>query len=230
MLRRIALFRGASIASFAGSVSMTSVRQYRDEDRPPTGDRRDDRRLFSPPTAESKSAAASTTDEEPQMMNKTMDGTLSLRTKKAMSDDGPILFNILRLIPKNGAISIKSLNSQLDGDMQEALSEGHGGLFGYLQKRRQLFVIKESPTDKTLYVAATPLAHMEHQVREEQKETIRAIMGISKADKLRARGGRGGGSRGRGSRGGGFRGGRAGPPRGDGGGYGGRSGGGYGRR
>ena len=142
---------------------------------------------------------------------------LSLMTKKSMREDGRVLFQVLRIIPKNGAISVKSLFSQLEPDMQEAVCEAHGGLFGFLQKRRQLFVLKANPSDNVLYVAATPLAQKQYQIREEQKETIKNIMGIPKAGAPPAgRGGFGRGMRGRGGGGGG---------RGRGGG-----GGGYGRR
>ncbi|KAH9599592.1 hypothetical protein LSM04_008101 [Trypanosoma melophagium] len=159
----------------------------------------------------------------PRLINQTGDGELSDVTRIMMRDDWKILTSIVKHIPQNGAISIKSLNAQLLPDVQEAISEKHDGLKIFLEKRKQLFIVKANPADGVLYVAATPLAYQKLIAREKQRETMQEMLGLNR------RGGRGGGRGGnrggRGNRGRG-RGGNSYSNNSDGGGGGGRFGGG----
>lgn len=161
--------------------------------------------------------------------NTTGDGDLSPETRAAMRDDAIITSHILKCIPPNGAISVKSLNAQLPQEIQEAVSEKHGGLSSFLRERQQLFVVKPRPEDQVLFVAGNPIAIQKYASREVQKRTMRAMMGLDRGggnNRQGHRGGRGGG-RGGGGRGGGGYGnqnysgqnsgaGRGGPPRGGG--------------
>ncbi|KAH8605785.1 hypothetical protein ERJ75_001599300 [Trypanosoma vivax] len=180
------------------------------------------------------------------VMNKTGDGELSDTTRFMMRDDTQVLTSVIKHIPQNGAISVKSLNAQLSPDVQEALSEKHDGLKNFLEQRKQLFVLKSDPATGVLYAAVTPFGYQKLVARERQRETMQEMLGLnrrpaSRGGRGRGRGrgggggGRGGGGRG-GSRGeeggrggGGFRGRGGGSFRGRGGGGGGGGGGGEGR-
>ncbi|RNF19507.1 putative mitochondrial RNA binding complex 1 subunit, partial [Trypanosoma conorhini] len=128
------------------------------------------------------------------IINKTGDGELSELTRIVMRDDSKILTSIVKHIPQNGAISVKSLHAQLSPDVQEAVAEKYDGLKSFLEQRKQLFVVKTNPADGVLYATATPLALQKLVAREKQRETMQEMLGLNR---------RGGGSRGgRGNRGG----------------------------
>ncbi|RNC50341.1 putative mitochondrial RNA binding complex 1 subunit, partial [Trypanosoma cruzi] len=114
--------------------------------------------------AQSKGGAARRT-----VINKTGDGELSDFTRIVMRDDSHILKNIVKHIPQNGAISVKSLHAQLSPDVQEAIAEKYDGLKNFLEQRKQLFVVKTNPADGVLYAAATPLAMQKLVAREKQR-------------------------------------------------------------
>ncbi|EKF31107.1 hypothetical protein MOQ_005062 [Trypanosoma cruzi marinkellei] len=159
------------------------------------------------------------------VINKTGDGELSGFTCVVMRDDSQILKSIVKHIPQNGAISVKSLHAQLSPDVQEAIAEKYDGLKNFLEQRKQLFVVKTNPADGVLYAAATPLALQKLVAREKQRETMQEMLGINSPDDSGKRGERGGrGGRGGNRGGGGGRGGGNRNNRGDGGG-GGRGGG-----
>eukprot|EP00796_Vickermania_ingenoplastis_P009292 gene9292-6532_t len=175
----------------------------------------------------------------PMFPNTTGDGELTAETRAAMRDDALITSHILRCIPPNGAISVKSLNAQLPEEIQEALCEKHNGLSSFLRERQQLFIVKPRPEDQVLFVAGNPIAIQKYASREMQKKTMRAMMGLDSGSGGGRRGGGGGGGGGRGRGGGGrgmggggnFSGGGRGGPRGGGMGSGrGSFGGGGGRR
>ncbi|CBH09829.1 hypothetical protein, conserved [Trypanosoma brucei gambiense DAL972] len=134
------------------------------------------------------------------LINQTFDGELSEGTRVVMRDDTKVLMSVIKHIPQNGAITIKSLNAQLSPDVQEAVSEKHNGLKSFLEQRKQLFVVKANPSDGVLYVAATPLAYQKLTARERQRETMQEMLGLTR------RGGRGRGGRPMNGGGGGFRG------------------------
>eukprot|EP00758_Cryptobia_borreli_P008658 Tbor_TRINITY_DN5405_c1_g7::TRINITY_DN5405_c1_g7_i1::g.24154::m.24154 len=131
------------------------------------------------------------------------------QVKKMMNEEGRVIFHVMRFIPPNGAISIKSLARQLPIEAQEVVSEKYGGLMGLFNSRKQMFVVKPNPIDNVLYVTVSPLAARIAKEKEEQKEAIKIMLGVSKSEeeKARLRGGRGGRGRGGGGRGGGGRGG-----------------------
>ncbi|CCW64353.1 unnamed protein product [Phytomonas sp. EM1] len=144
----------------------------------------------------------------PVRWNLTHDGVLSSGTRDAMRDDEVILAQLFRFLPSNGAISVKSLNAQLEEEVREALTEKHGGLGAFLRARRHLFVVKPRPTDGVLFVAASPLAAQRYAVRNLQRATMREMLGLDRVSGGSRRGppaGRGGANeRGRGrGRGGG---------------------------
>lgn len=128
----------------------------------------------------------------PVYLNTTGDGELTPETRAAMRDEAIITGEILKCIPPNGAISVKTLNSSLPEDIQEALSEKHGGLSSFLRERQQLFVVKARPEDQVLFVAGNPIAIQKYASRELQKKTMRSMMGLDDA-RSGGRGGRGGG-------------------------------------
>ncbi|EKG02606.1 hypothetical protein TCSYLVIO_006361 [Trypanosoma cruzi] len=137
--------------------------------------------------AQSKGGAARRT-----VINKTGDGELSDFTRIVMRDDSHILKNIVKHIPQNGAISVKSLHAQLSPDVQEAIAEKYDGLKNFLEQRKQLFVVKTNPADGVLYAAATPLAMQKLVAREKQRETMQEMLGINSPAGSGKRGGRGG--------------------------------------
>lgn len=154
------------------------------------------------------------------IMNKTHDGELSFETRVAMRDDSIILSEVFQHLPPQGAISLKSLFSALNADVQEALSEQHGGLRRFIEERKQIFTVRPSPKDGVLYVVGNPIVAQQYATRTAQLKTMRAMLGLSESGGAVAeqprrpggsfgnRGGRGGynnsnnGNRGRGSGGG----------------------------
>ncbi|KPI90023.1 putative mitochondrial RNA binding complex 1 subunit [Leptomonas seymouri] len=153
------------------------------------------------------SAAAKRPDEvDPRILNKTKDGELSFGTRVAMRDDSIILTDVFKHIPQQGAISIKSLFSALNEDVQEALSERHGGLRNFVEQRKQIFTVRPHPTDGVLYVLGNPLVAQQYATRELQLKTMRQMMGLSEGNEQQQKqrrpgsfsGSRGGGSGGRG--------------------------------
>jgi hypothetical protein len=121
-----------------------------------------------------------------------------------LADDGKTLFHIMRHIPRNGAISIKSLAQALPETLLEALSEKYGGLRGFLESRRQSFIVKPHGDDNVLFVAATPQATATIDERAKERASLEAALGLAPrgpdgAGRGRGRGrGRGGDGRGRG--------------------------------
>ncbi|RNF04577.1 putative mitochondrial RNA binding complex 1 subunit [Trypanosoma rangeli] len=138
------------------------------------------------------------------IINKTGDGELSELTRMVMRDDSKILTGIVKHIPQNGAISVKSLHAQLSPDVQEAVAEKYNGLKSFLEQRKQLFVVKKNPADGVLYAAAAPLALQKLVAREKQRETMQEMLGLNRRGGGGGSGSGGGGNRGgRGNRGGG---------------------------
>lgn len=133
-------------------------------------------------------------------MNITQDGQLSSATRLAMRDDAVIMAELFKLIPSDGAISLKSLSANVSTDIAEALSEKYGGLHAFLQTRKQFFVVKPRPTDGVLFVAGSALASQRYATRELQRNTMRNILGLNDPERTpgysRGRGGRPGASRG----------------------------------
>lgn len=142
------------------------------------------------------------------MMNSTGDGELSAETRAALRDDSIVMTEVVKHIPPTGAISIKSLFSAIDENIQEALSERHGGLRGFLEQRKQFFVLHNNPEDGVLYVIGNPIVIQQYATRDAQRKTMRRMMGLDDADRQqqqrrpggsfwsnRGRGGRGGGDR-----------------------------------
>lgn len=155
--------------------------------------------------------------------NATGDDELSSATRAAMRDDAIVLAAVFQHIPAGGAITVKSLSAQLPPDVQEALSEQHGGLGAFIQQRKQFFLARPRPEDGVLFVAANPLAAQKFAVRELQKTMMRQMLGLPEEGEEPATGGGGsrGFGRGRGGGhggGGGYRGGGGGGGRSDGGG------------
>lgn len=118
-------------------------------------------------------------------LNSTGDGELSTATRSAMRDDSIIIAQVMQHIPPNGAISIKSLFSTLDDDLQEAIAETHGGLRCFLESRQQLFIVREQPNTGVFFVAANPIAVQKYATREMQRKAMRQMMGL---DNPQARG------------------------------------------
>lgn len=112
------------------------------------------------------------------VMNSTKDGELSFGTRVAMRDDTVILTDIFKHVPQQGAISIKSLFSALNEDVQEALCEKHGGLHNFLEQRKQIFIVRPHPTDGVLYVVGNPLVAQQYATRELQRKTMQHMMGL----------------------------------------------------
>lgn len=142
------------------------------------------------------------------MMNSTGDGELSAETRAALRDDSIVMTEVVKHIPPTGAISIKSLFSAIDESIQEALSERHGGLRGFLEQRKQFFVLHTNPEDGVLYVVGNPIVIQQYATRDAQRKTMRRMMGLDEADhqqQQRRPGGSFWSNRGRGGRGGGDR-------------------------
>ncbi|KAG5477051.1 hypothetical protein LSCM1_05391 [Leishmania martiniquensis] len=138
------------------------------------------------------------------VMNSTGDGELSAETRAALRDDSIVMTEVVRHIPPKGAISIKSLSSAIDENIQEALSERHGGLRRFLEQRKQFFMLHTNPEDGVLYVLCNPIIIQQYATRDAQRKTMRRMMGLDdgghrQQQQLRRSGG---GNRGRGGRGG----------------------------
>ncbi|KPA79674.1 putative mitochondrial mitochondrial RNA binding complex 1 subunit [Leptomonas pyrrhocoris] len=146
--------------------------------------------------------------EGSQLLNKTKDGELSFDTRVAMRDDSVILTEIFKHVPPQGAISIKSLFSALNDDVQEALCEKHNGLRSFVEQRKQIFTVRPHPTDGVLYVVGNPLVAKQYATRDLQLKTMRQMMGLTEEETAMSqrqqrpgsnfgpRGGGGGGGRG----------------------------------
>ncbi|KAG5503326.1 hypothetical protein GH5_04396 [Leishmania sp. Ghana 2012 LV757] len=134
--------------------------------------------------------------------NNTGDGELTAETRAALRDDSIVMAEVVKHIPPNGAISIKSLFSALDENIQEALSERHSGLRGFLEQRKQFFVLHTNPEDGVLYVICNPIIIQQYATRDVQRKTMRRMMGLDddgrRQQQQRRPGGSHGGNRGRG--------------------------------
>ncbi|KAG5477581.1 hypothetical protein CUR178_05286 [Leishmania enriettii] len=137
--------------------------------------------------------------------NNTGDGELTAETRAALRDDSIVMAEVVKHIPPNGAISIKSLFSAIDENIQEALSERHSGLRGFLEQRKQFFVLHTSPEDGVLYVTCNPIIIQQYATRDAQRKTMRRMMGLDDDGRRQQQqhrpGGSYGGNRGRGGRG-----------------------------
>nr|CAJ2474821.1 unnamed protein product [Leishmania braziliensis] len=139
-------------------------------------------------------------------MNSTGDGELSLETRAALRDDSIVMTEVVKHLPPKGTISVKSLFSAMDENIQEALSERHGGLRRFLEQRKQFFVLHINPADGVLYVIANPIVIQQYATRDAQRKTMRRMMGLDDGDgrqQQRRPGGSRRNTRGRGGRGGG---------------------------
>nr|CCM16220.1 hypothetical protein, conserved [Leishmania guyanensis] len=139
-------------------------------------------------------------------MNNTGDGELSIETRAALRDDSIVMTEVVKHIPPKGTISVKSLFSAIDENIQEALSERHGGLRRFLEQRKQFFVLHINPADGVLYVIANPIVIQQYATRDAQRKTMRRMMGLDDVDgrqQQRRPGGSRRNTRGRDGRGGG---------------------------
>ncbi|KAG5502909.1 hypothetical protein JKF63_04682 [Porcisia hertigi] len=141
------------------------------------------------------------------LMNSTGDGELSSETRAALRDDSIVMAEVVKHLSPKGAISVKALFSAIDENIQEALSERHGGLRNFLEQRKQFFVLHTNPEDGVLYVIGNPIVIQQYAMRDAQRRTMRQMMGLDDNNRQRypqrRPEGTYGHSRGRGGRGGG---------------------------